>query len=84
MYVPGKGYHVFAGKDASRALGKSSLKVEDCVADYSGLTEDEMKTLDKWEGHYRVGNLLIIIPHMIQHAHSHSTEKVQHRWEGCR
>ncbi|KAF9115003.1 hypothetical protein BGX27_009222 [Mortierella sp. AM989] len=48
MYGPGAGYHVFAGKDASKALGMSSLQVEDCIADYSGLTETELKTLDDW------------------------------------
>ncbi|KAF9208638.1 hypothetical protein BGZ49_008206 [Haplosporangium sp. Z 27] len=48
MYGPGGGYHCFAGKDASKALGKSSLKVEDCVADYSELNETERKTLDDW------------------------------------
>ncbi|KAI9096219.1 cytochrome b5-like heme/steroid binding domain-containing protein [Phlyctochytrium arcticum] len=52
MYTPGKGYSVFAGKDASCALGKSSLKPEDCVADYSGLNAEEMETLNKWEAHY--------------------------------
>jgi membrane-associated progesterone receptor component len=53
MYEPGKGYSVFAGKDASKALGKSSLKLEDCIADYSGLNEEEMKTLDKWLDFYK-------------------------------
>ncbi|KAF9377581.1 hypothetical protein BGX21_003159 [Mortierella sp. AD011] len=48
MYGPGGGYHCFAGKDASKALGKSSLKPEDCVADYSELNETERKTLDDW------------------------------------
>ncbi|KAG0302006.1 hypothetical protein BGZ98_007872 [Dissophora globulifera] len=48
MYGPGGGYHCFAGKDASKALGMSSLKPEDCIADYSGLDEKEMKTLDDW------------------------------------
>ncbi|KAF9940179.1 hypothetical protein BGZ67_008220 [Mortierella alpina] len=48
MYGPGAGYHCFAGKDASKALGKSSLKPEDCIPDYSGLDEKEMKTLDDW------------------------------------
>ncbi|KAG5458521.1 MAG: cytochrome b5-like heme/steroid binding domain-containing protein [Olpidium bornovanus] len=47
-YGPGGSYAVFAGKDASRALGKSSLKPEDCVADYSVLTESELKVLDDW------------------------------------
>ncbi|KAF9354041.1 hypothetical protein BGX26_008194 [Mortierella sp. AD094] len=48
MYGPEGGYHCFAGKDASKALGKSSLKPEDCVADYSELNETERKTLDDW------------------------------------
>jgi predicted heme/steroid binding protein len=42
MYLPGKGYSVFAGKDASKALGKSSLDLKDCVADYSDLTPEEV------------------------------------------
>lgn len=46
--VPGKGYHIFAGKDGSRGLGKSSLKPEDAVADYSTLDEKELKVLDDW------------------------------------
>ncbi|KAF9905126.1 hypothetical protein EC991_002012 [Linnemannia zychae] len=48
MYGPSGGYHCFAGKDASKALGKSSLKPEDCVADYSELTEKELKTMEDW------------------------------------
>ena len=63
-YAPGKGYHgkcssmcllsacsfnsVFAGKEPNRALGKSSLKPEDCVSDYSTLSETETKTLNDW------------------------------------
>lgn len=51
-YGVGKGYHVFVGKDASRALGKSSLKPEDTDPkiswDYSVLNEKEMKVLDDW------------------------------------
>lgn len=39
---------VFAGKDASRGLGKSSLKPEDAVSDYSTLTEEEMGVLNDW------------------------------------
>ncbi|KAF9107139.1 hypothetical protein BGX29_007200 [Mortierella sp. GBA35] len=48
MYGPSGGYHCFAGKDSSKALGKSSLKAEDCVADYSDLTEKERKTMEDW------------------------------------
>ncbi|KAJ3256544.1 hypothetical protein HK103_005287 [Boothiomyces macroporosus] len=45
-YNEGKGYAVFAGKDASNALGKSSVKPEDCYADYSKLTEEEVTLFD--------------------------------------
>ncbi|KDE05573.1 hypothetical protein MVLG_04068 [Microbotryum lychnidis-dioicae p1A1 Lamole] len=48
MYGPGCGYHIFTGKDASCALGKSSLKIEDADPDYSKLNEEEMKVLDDW------------------------------------
>ncbi|KAK0668995.1 cytochrome b5-like heme/steroid binding domain-containing protein [Cercophora samala] len=47
-YLPGGAYHVFAGKDASKALGKTSTKVEDVDADWSGLTEKEKGTLNDW------------------------------------
>ena len=45
---PGKGYAIFAGKDASRALGMSSLNPEDAVSDYSTLNPDQMKVLNDW------------------------------------
>jgi membrane-associated progesterone receptor component len=48
VYGPGKSYGIFAGKDASKALGLSSLKPADAVANYSDLTEDQMKVLDQW------------------------------------
>ncbi|RMZ72645.1 progesterone binding [Pyrenophora seminiperda CCB06] len=47
-YAPGKGYHVFAGKEPNRALGLSSLKPEDCISDYSGLSEKENQVLNDW------------------------------------
>ena len=46
--APGKGYSIFAGKDASRALGMSSLKPEHAVSDYTTLTPQQMKVLDDW------------------------------------
>jgi len=39
---------VFAGKDASRALAKSSVKPEDCRPEWEDLDEKEKKTLDEW------------------------------------
>ncbi|KWU46102.1 cytochrome b5 [Rhodotorula sp. JG-1b] len=53
MYGPGCGYHVFVGKDASRGLGKSSLKPEDAVSDYSTLTAEEQQVLDDWEKYFQ-------------------------------
>lgn len=62
QYTPPQGYSVFAGKDASKALGKSSLKVEDCIADYAELNEEELQTLNKWVDFFtkkypRIGNM---------------------------
>jgi membrane-associated progesterone receptor component len=53
MYGPEGSYHNFAGKDASRALGMSSTKIEHCLADYSTLGEEELKVLDDWEKLYQ-------------------------------
>ncbi|CAO2654939.1 Nn.00g116720.m01.CDS01 [Neocucurbitaria sp. VM-36] len=47
-YAPGKGYHVFAGKEPNRALGLSSLKPEDCISDYSTLSDKEQQVLNDW------------------------------------
>lgn len=52
MYSPGKGYHIFAGKDGSRGLGMSSLKPEDAVSDYSTLDDKQLKVLDDWVAYY--------------------------------
>lgn len=47
-YAPGGGYHMFVAKDASRALGISSLKLADCTDDLSGLTQQQLEVLDNW------------------------------------
>jgi len=67
MYGPGAGYNIFAGKDASKGLGQcplpivfralmspgmSSLDPKDAIADYSSLTEAQIKTLDQWEAFF--------------------------------
>ena len=41
MYTQGS-YGVFLGKDASNALGKSSIAPQDCYSDYSKLDEEEV------------------------------------------
>ncbi|RHZ57030.1 hypothetical protein Glove_395g46 [Diversispora epigaea] len=52
-YRPGASYHVFAGKDASKALGLSSLQPEDAIADYSSLDTAQLKVLDDWYEYYK-------------------------------
>ncbi|KAF4507858.1 hypothetical protein G6O67_004310 [Ophiocordyceps sinensis] len=47
-YQPGGSYHIFAGKDASRALAKTSTKPEDVQADWQHLDDKEKSTLDDW------------------------------------
>lgn len=47
-YGKGGSYNLFAGKDASKALGKSSLKEEDASPDYSDLPEADLKVLNDW------------------------------------
>ncbi|KLO15372.1 progesterone binding protein [Schizopora paradoxa] len=52
VYGAGKSYNIFAGKDGSRGLGKSSLKTEDAVWDYTTLDASEMKVLDDWHSFF--------------------------------
>ncbi|WVF70242.1 hypothetical protein IAT40_005031 [Kwoniella sp. CBS 6097] len=52
MYGKGKGYNIFAGRDASKGLGMSSLDIKDAVPDYSTLNEAQMKTLNQWESFF--------------------------------
>ncbi|CAI0641376.1 putative steroid-binding protein 3 [Colletotrichum fructicola] len=47
-YQAGGSYNVFAGKDASRALGKTSTKAEDVSADWSDLSDKEKGVLNDW------------------------------------
>ncbi|XP_067845042.1 neudesin isoform X2 [Heptranchias perlo] len=39
-------YNALAGKDSTRAVAKMSLESEDLTHDTTGLTEDELKSLD--------------------------------------
>ncbi|KAG8677233.1 hypothetical protein FPOAC1_003246 [Fusarium poae] len=47
-YLPGASYNVFAGKDASRALAKSSTKQEDALPEWQDLDDKEKKVLNDW------------------------------------
>jgi len=52
VYGPGKSYNIFAGKDGSQGLGKSSLNPEHAVPDYRDLPENEMKVLNDWHAFF--------------------------------
>ena len=45
----GTSYHVFAGKEAARALGIMSTNAEDCTGDLTGLTDAQLNTLEDWK-----------------------------------
>jgi len=47
-YAPKGSYHVFAGKDPSRALATSSLKPEACVPDWADLPDENKTVLAEW------------------------------------
>ncbi|RGP58707.1 cytochrome b5 [Fusarium sporotrichioides] len=47
-YLPGASYNVFAGKDASRALAKSSTKQEDALPEWQDLDDKEKGVLNDW------------------------------------
>ncbi|KAF9778664.1 progesterone binding protein [Thelephora terrestris] len=53
VYGKGKSYNLFAGKDASKALGMSSLNSEDAVSDYSTLSDDDRKVLEEWYSFFK-------------------------------
>ncbi|KAF7542943.1 hypothetical protein G7Z17_g11147 [Cylindrodendrum hubeiense] len=48
-YQPGGSYNVFAGKDASRALGKTSTKPEDARPEWEDLSDKEKAVLNDWD-----------------------------------
>ncbi|KAA8893550.1 cytochrome b5-like heme/steroid binding domain-containing protein [Sphaerosporella brunnea] len=47
-YLPGGSYNVFAGKDASRGLAKSSVKREDALPQWEDLDDKEKGVLEEW------------------------------------
>ncbi|KAI0364428.1 progesterone binding protein [Pilatotrama ljubarskyi] len=75
-YGKGKSYNLFAGKDASRALGMSSLKEEDAVSDYSTLSEADTKTLNDWydffSKRYNIVGKVVDLPPQGNHSQSAS------------
>lgn len=53
-YAPGRGYHLFVGRDASRALAKASLNIEDAVPYYADLSPAELQSLDDWFHYFSI------------------------------
>ncbi|RYP93013.1 hypothetical protein DL770_000887 [Monosporascus sp. CRB-9-2] len=47
-YQAGGSYHVFAGKDASRALAKTSTNPDDVKPEWQDLDDKEKSTLNDW------------------------------------
>ncbi|RYP78414.1 hypothetical protein DL771_000599 [Monosporascus sp. 5C6A] len=47
-YQAGGSYHVFAGKDASRALAKTSTNPDDVTPEWQDLDDKEKSTLNDW------------------------------------
>jgi membrane-associated progesterone receptor component len=52
FYGPGSGYHVFAGQEASRALGKMQISDAEANAGWANLTPEHLKILVDWEKKY--------------------------------
>ncbi|KAI0873205.1 cytochrome b5-like heme/steroid binding domain-containing protein [Hypoxylon argillaceum] len=48
MYEKGGNYHVFVGKDASRALAKSSKEAEDVLPEWEDLDDAKKGVLNDW------------------------------------
>uniref|UniRef100_A0A7C9DT78 Cytochrome b5 heme-binding domain-containing protein n=1 Tax=Opuntia streptacantha TaxID=393608 RepID=A0A7C9DT78_OPUST len=53
FYEPGGPYHLFAGKDCSRALAKVSKIESDIVGNLDGLDERALGVLGEWEKRYK-------------------------------
>jgi len=65
-YCVGGSYHLFAGADASRALGKMSLSEEDVEnSDISDFTDSELESLQQWEERFRNGKKYPVIGKLI-------------------
>jgi hypothetical protein len=82
VYGKGKSYNLFAGKDASKALGMSSLNSEDAVSDYSTLSDDDRKVLEEWYSFFKCVYRLLVFS--FPKYPTIPQETIQRRWQGCR
>lgn len=48
LLASGGKYHVYAGKECSRALGKASVESDECNGDIKDLSEAEEEVLNDW------------------------------------
>jgi predicted heme/steroid binding protein len=69
MYGPGGSYHGFAGRDATRGFATGCLETECMVSSIDGLTDSELKEIDRWVELYHnhdkytyVGRLVTVDP----------------------
>lgn len=52
FYGPDGPYHVFSGRECSRALALMAVDVKECNGDLGGLSEDQLKTLQQWKSKF--------------------------------
>jgi membrane-associated progesterone receptor component len=52
FYGPGKTYAVFAGREASRCLGKMLISDEEANANWDDLLPEHMQTLNEWDAKF--------------------------------
>lgn len=53
LYGPGGAYHVFAGRDASRALALGSMDEHEAAnASLEGLSTEQQEALTSWESFF--------------------------------
>ena len=58
-------YHVMAGRDASRALATGCTKEECAIGSLDGLTEAELKEIDRWLELYRASDKYSVVGTLI-------------------
>jgi len=52
-YGPNSGYHIFAGRDGTRAFLTGCFNEQGATHDLRGLTEQQLESIRKWHGFYK-------------------------------